>query len=357
MSWSGTEPGGPGVAAYNVYVSDNGGPFTLWQSATTQTSASFTGLVGHTYGFFSVATDPLGFMQATPTSAQATTMVINPAPPPPPPPPPPTLVRLAGVVEKTNKKHQVTEVVVAFSGAVNAGEAQSLFTYRLATPGKKGSYTAKNAGIIKLKSASYNAASKTVTLIPKKPFALTKPVQLLIDGVPPSGLQDNSGRYIDGDHNGTAGGNAVAVITRSSVTIDARELSAVRRRADYDETCPDRRLAGDEVLGTRYVISPFTCCALHDLGIRRLDCDHTVYQVLTELNSMVIPSLVIGHEKDEKAFRSGPSIPRFSTIAALPVAASFSIGRSRPAWAIFDSFMSSFTSIISPPPNAGLIIG
>ena len=42
---------GPGIAGYNVYVSDDGGPFTLWQSGTSATSATYTGQVDHTYGF------------------------------------------------------------------------------------------------------------------------------------------------------------------------------------------------------------------------------------------------------------------------------------------------------------------
>jgi hypothetical protein len=127
----------------------------------------------------------------------------------------------------TNKKHQVTEVLVTFSGAVNAAEADNPAIYRLAMPGKKGSYTAKNAKVIKLKSAAFNAATTTVTLIPKKPFAVTKPVQLQVNGLPPSGLQDSTGRYIDGDHNGTAGGNAIAVIAKRGVTVDAKVSARV----------------------------------------------------------------------------------------------------------------------------------
>ena len=78
VTWSGQDdPGGSGIAFYNVYVSDNGGPFTLWQSDTTATSATFTGVAGHTYGFYSVATDNVGNVQATPTAAQATTLVMT----------------------------------------------------------------------------------------------------------------------------------------------------------------------------------------------------------------------------------------------------------------------------------------
>src|SRR5207248_2311069 len=39
------------------------------------TSTTFTGVRGHTYGFYSVATDNVGHRQATPTGAQATTKV------------------------------------------------------------------------------------------------------------------------------------------------------------------------------------------------------------------------------------------------------------------------------------------
>src|SRR5262249_11346515 len=58
VSWSGTDdPGGSGLATYSIFVSDNGGPFVPWILNTTDASASYVGLDGHTYGFYSVATD------------------------------------------------------------------------------------------------------------------------------------------------------------------------------------------------------------------------------------------------------------------------------------------------------------
>ena len=78
VSWSGTDTGGPGIADFNVFVSDNGGSFTAFKTNTTATQATFTGQPGHTYGFYSVATDTAGNTQATPTSAQATTTVPQP---------------------------------------------------------------------------------------------------------------------------------------------------------------------------------------------------------------------------------------------------------------------------------------
>ncbi len=75
VSWSGSDPNGPGIASYDVFVADNRGAFTPWLINTTQTSATFTGQVGHLYRFFSVAVDQLGLTQQPPPVAQATTYV------------------------------------------------------------------------------------------------------------------------------------------------------------------------------------------------------------------------------------------------------------------------------------------
>src|SRR5262249_37285323 len=65
LSWSGQDDaGGSGIASYDVFVSDNGGPFVPFVTSTTQTSATFQGANRHTYAFFSVATDNVGHVQA-----------------------------------------------------------------------------------------------------------------------------------------------------------------------------------------------------------------------------------------------------------------------------------------------------
>ena len=61
VAWSGSDkPGGSGIASYNVFVSDNGGDFIVWQKNVTATSANYNGAAGHAYGFYSIATDKLG---------------------------------------------------------------------------------------------------------------------------------------------------------------------------------------------------------------------------------------------------------------------------------------------------------
>jgi hypothetical protein len=71
---------------------------------------------------------------------------------------------------------------------------------------------------VKLASTTYNASAYTVTLIPKQALNKTQLQQLRIR---PVSLTDSFGRPIDGNHDGQPGGNAVALLKRRGVTIDA----------------------------------------------------------------------------------------------------------------------------------------
>ncbi len=64
VSWSATDKGS-GVASYSIYASDNGGAFALWQQfPASTTSAAYTGQNNHTYGFYGIATDAVGNVEA-----------------------------------------------------------------------------------------------------------------------------------------------------------------------------------------------------------------------------------------------------------------------------------------------------
>src|SRR5262249_55819347 len=134
----------------------------------------------------------------TPTSTPTTTPTSTPTTTP-------TLVTITAVRAVTNQKNEVTRIVLAFAGSVNPAEAGSLETYRLTAPGKHGASTATNAKTIRFKSVRYNAASNTVTLVPKTPFKITKPVEVLVEAF------DSQGQLIDGDQSGRPGGNAIAI--------------------------------------------------------------------------------------------------------------------------------------------------
>jgi hypothetical protein len=151
-----------------------------------------------------------------------------------------------------NKKHQVIQILVTFSGPVDAAEARNPGICRLATAGKKGSFTAKNAKVITLRSAAYNDANDTVTLTPKKPFALSKPVQLQVNGLPPSGLEDSLGRLIDGNRDGQRGGNAVGLLSRGGVTINAVVYQGIGTVPSFEPSLIDVLLAQEDLAGLKH---------------------------------------------------------------------------------------------------------
>jgi RHS repeat-associated protein len=76
VSWSGTDSGS-GIADYDVYVSIDGSPFTLWLNDTTDISAIYNGEVGKTYAFYSVARDNVGYLEAIPIIADTQTTVAS----------------------------------------------------------------------------------------------------------------------------------------------------------------------------------------------------------------------------------------------------------------------------------------
>ncbi len=82
VSWSGQDDAlASGIASYTIFVSDNGGAFTPWQTNTTQTSITYTGVNGHTYAFYSVATDKDGNVQPTPTTSGQPSTIVDTIPP------------------------------------------------------------------------------------------------------------------------------------------------------------------------------------------------------------------------------------------------------------------------------------
>jgi len=72
VSWSGEDDEqGSGLLAYEIYLSVNGGPYTLWLT-TTESSVVFTGECGSSYSFYSVAVDNVGNKQEAPAGPDIT---------------------------------------------------------------------------------------------------------------------------------------------------------------------------------------------------------------------------------------------------------------------------------------------
>ncbi len=76
VNWSGSDnAGGAGLATYDVFVSDNSGPFAPFLTGTTATTAVFTGQLNHTYDFYTRAADLVGNIEAAPVTPDATIAV------------------------------------------------------------------------------------------------------------------------------------------------------------------------------------------------------------------------------------------------------------------------------------------
>jgi len=89
VSWSGADPGPAGLKNYDVQVKDgSGGAWADWQMGTTDTSASYPGVGGHTYYFRSRARDnaynvepwPLDYDTSTTVESLPPTTAVQPLP-------------------------------------------------------------------------------------------------------------------------------------------------------------------------------------------------------------------------------------------------------------------------------------
>lgn len=79
LTWSGQDEGS-GVAGYDIYVARDGGPYELWLSQTSDTSARFSGQLGGSYAFYSVAVDGVGRRETVPSVPDAVTRIEWAAP-------------------------------------------------------------------------------------------------------------------------------------------------------------------------------------------------------------------------------------------------------------------------------------
>ncbi|NHE56776.1 T9SS type A sorting domain-containing protein [Cyclobacterium plantarum] len=74
VQWIGSDEGG-GIGTYDIFVREDAGDFEPWLIATSLQEAAFTGDMGHTYAFYSVATDHTGNHEIKTDTTEAVTYV------------------------------------------------------------------------------------------------------------------------------------------------------------------------------------------------------------------------------------------------------------------------------------------
>jgi hypothetical protein len=101
-----------------------------------------------------------------------------------------------------------TQLVLSFDQPLDVGRAQDVGLYEIVDPhGHK----------VAIKSAVYDATSRTVTLLFKRRINLHHTYKLTVLGATPSGLSDVQGLLLDGKADGQPGGNYVTTITYANL--------------------------------------------------------------------------------------------------------------------------------------------
>ncbi len=78
VRWAGSDNlSESGVASFDIYVLIDDGPFAIWRADETATSVEFAGQFGHSYAFYSVATDNVGHREIHVPEAQAVTQITG----------------------------------------------------------------------------------------------------------------------------------------------------------------------------------------------------------------------------------------------------------------------------------------
>jgi hypothetical protein len=122
----------------------------------------------------------------------------------------PTTVRGVQVILK---RGVLKGIVLTFDGELRPPAAQVKANYRLAAAGRDRRFGTRDDVRIRLRSAVYNPAARSVTLIPAGRVILNRTLQLRLNA---SGLVDAFGRPLDGDRDGRAGGDFVVLINKRS---------------------------------------------------------------------------------------------------------------------------------------------
>lgn len=180
VSWSGSDVGS-GLQGFTIYVSDTGGPFTAWLLNTTAASSDYQGVVGHTYGFYSIATDLVGNVEAAKSGAEASTTVTGAGPCGPP-----SLSAQIGNVSQSGTKVTATLTLTntGFTAAATVNVNQMTFR------------TLSGSGTVTLASPTLPAAEEPLAIGASMtvPLTLNVPATVIRFSVTEGGnLQDSSG--------------------------------------------------------------------------------------------------------------------------------------------------------------------
>lgn len=116
---------------------------------------------------------------------------------------PPTIEDLATVPGAKS----ITQVRLMLSEDLDRSTAEDLNSYRLLFVGKDNRAGTRDDRVVTIRSVLYTPASHSVTITPTKALKLNQFFQITVDGT--NRVTDVAGNHLDGDEDGTPGGNFV----------------------------------------------------------------------------------------------------------------------------------------------------
>jgi subtilisin family serine protease len=116
---------------------------------------------------------------------------------------------LIGRVTKT----MISQIVVHYNLPMDPLAVSKAANYRLAAPGFDGVLGTRDDSLLAIASAQYDATSRTLTLTPQSPLSQNQLYRLALKS---AGLLDRNWRQLDGDGDGTAGGDYVVDFARGN---------------------------------------------------------------------------------------------------------------------------------------------
>jgi hypothetical protein len=227
-TYTGTAPAGSRVQIFARRIED--GTFSLVgevvTDATGRWSITTQPLAGGNYRITANIIPPNG--PGAPTALDNLTVVTAVTQPPPPTDTtPPILTNL----QRFGFHAMPTRIALSFSEALDPARATDLRNYTLLDAGPDRRFGTTDDHSIALRSATYDTTTNTVTLAPVRRLKLANPYQVIVRGSGTAGVTDLAGNLLDGDNNGSAGGDFILVFRRFGPSPDSTQvaLDAARR--------------------------------------------------------------------------------------------------------------------------------
>ena len=198
VHWHADDGTGSGVATYYVYASEDGGEWSLWQDGVTRTSAVFTGEHGRDYAFFAVATDAAGNAEPDKPQPDAQTSVDDTTGP-----------RVAALDPPEGAGNTTSRSIfrITFHEPVDPVTATDPATYAMIGAGPDGVFDDGDDGVVPVNEATVDETGRTVSVTVNDGKVLPTDTYMLLVY---DALTDRAGNSLDGDNDGTPGGDFMA---------------------------------------------------------------------------------------------------------------------------------------------------